>query len=178
MSLRRRLQKLERMGPGPDLLADDPEYQCWRTFYESVLDILTPFPEARRQVEENMSIQEPCIFRADWEPAPSGADLRFYFCKQSMWAALQDFPKARQALDDFLVATFPNQALATADRESATSAAELRFNRRKEALWAAMQDSPLARQALHNCLVASFADQGLGTPQSSEEKQSSSETGM
>src|SRR5260370_41701440 len=116
MSVRSRLQKLERTLPGADALADDPEYQCWRNFYESVLDILTPFPEARQQVEENLSIQEPCIFGADWEPAPSGADLRFYCCKESLWATLRDFPKARQALDEFLVATCPNQATATADR--------------------------------------------------------------
>ena len=97
MTLRRRLQKLERTLPGPDPLADDPEYQFWRTFYEAALEVLTLFPDARKKVEQNMSIQEPCIFRPDWEPRVTRADLRFYLCKQSPWAALQHLPEARLA---------------------------------------------------------------------------------
>src|SRR5438552_1845730 len=114
MTLRRRLQKLEQTLPGPDPLADDPEYQFWRLFYEGALGVLTLFPEARKKVEQNMGIQEPCIFRPDWQPAASGADLRFYFCKESLWAALEKFPQARQALDDFLVAAF-SEEIATSE---------------------------------------------------------------
>jgi len=115
MTLRRRLEKLEQTLPGPDLLADHPEYRYWRLFYEGALEVLTPFPEARKKVEQNMSIQEPCRFRPDWQPAASGADLRFYFCNESLWAALQGFPEARQALDQVLVAAFADEGIGTAE---------------------------------------------------------------
>jgi hypothetical protein len=102
MTLRRRLQKLEQTLPGRSPLADDPEYQYWRAFYEIVLELLAAFPEARQKVEKNMSIQDPCIFRPDWGRAASGADMRFYFCKESVWAALEKFPEARQLLHAFV----------------------------------------------------------------------------
>jgi hypothetical protein len=140
VTLRSRLQKLERTLPGPDPLADDPAYQLWRLFYEGALEVLEPFPEARKRVERNRSIQEPCLFRPDWQRTASGDDARFSFCKESLWAALETFPEALQALD---------QALQEAFGEEAAEAGEMPGNdtQRKEtgmraALQAADGDGP------------------------------------
>jgi hypothetical protein len=103
------LQKLERTLPGHDPLTEDPQYQLWRLFYEGALEVLTPFPEARQEVEGRIGVNEPCIFRPDWQRTVTGADLRFYFCKQTLWAALEKFPEARQALDDFLIEAFRDE---------------------------------------------------------------------
>jgi hypothetical protein len=115
MNLRSRLQRLERTLPGSDPLTEDPQYQLWRLLYEGALEVLTPFPEARKEVERRMSIQEPCIFRPDWHRTVTGADVRFYFCKESLWAALQAFPEARKALDDFLIEAFRDEEEGTRD---------------------------------------------------------------
>ena len=113
MTLRTRLQRLEKTQPGAGALANDPEYQLWRLFYDVALEVLTPFPEARAKVERSMSIQEPCIFRPDWEPTAAGNDLRFYFCKESLWAALQSFPEARAALDNALLEVLGDETIVT-----------------------------------------------------------------
>ena len=113
MTLRRRVQRLEQARPGAGALANDPEYQLWRMFYAVALEVLTPFPEARAKVERSMSIQEPCIFRPDWEPTAAGNDLRFYFCKESLWAALQSFPEALAALDNTLLEVLGDEKIVT-----------------------------------------------------------------
>ena len=110
MTLRSRLRRLERTLRGPDPLADDPEYQLWPLFYEGALEVLEPFPEARKRVDRNRSIQEPYRFRPDWQRTASGDDERFSFCKESLWAALAALPEARQALDQVLVAAFAAEA--------------------------------------------------------------------
>jgi hypothetical protein len=56
-----------------------------------------------------IAINEPCIFRPDWRRTVTGEDARFCFCKQTLWAALEKFPEARQALDDFLVEAFRDE---------------------------------------------------------------------
>jgi len=159
MRLQRRLQKLEQLVPGPDLLAVDPEYECWRTFYESALDILKPFPDALKKVEENMSVQEPCFFRTGEEPGSAEEDLRFYFCKESLWATLVDFPEAKGALDDFLVLTFSNCGLSNADKQKAEA---LRFKYWNQSLRELMEESPITRQSLHEILVAAVVGLGVG----------------
>jgi hypothetical protein len=106
MSLRSRLHKLERTVPARDPLEDDPQYQLWRLFYEAALEVMVPFPEARQEVERRIGVNEPLIFRPDWQRTVTGVDVRFYFCKETLWAALEKFPEARQALDQALVEAF------------------------------------------------------------------------
>ena len=115
MTLRSRLRRLERTLRGPDPLADDPAYQLWRLFYEGALEVLAPFPEARKRVDRNRSIQEPYRFRPDWQRTTSGDAARFSFCKGSLWAALAALPEARQALDQVLVAAFAAEATGPAE---------------------------------------------------------------
>jgi hypothetical protein len=75
-------------------------------FYEAALEVLAPFPEARQEVERRIGVNEPCIFRPDWQRTVTGDDARFYFCKETLWAALENLPEARQALDQALVEAF------------------------------------------------------------------------
>jgi hypothetical protein len=96
-------------------MADDPQYQLWRLFYKAVLDELAPFPEARQEVERRIGVNEPCIFRPDWRRTVTGDDARFYFCKETLWAALEKFPDARQALDQALVEAFADEATGTTE---------------------------------------------------------------
>jgi hypothetical protein len=88
MSLRGRLRKLERAAPAPDPRLADPEYRHWRLYYEAALEVLEPFPEARQEVVRRVEVNEPHIFRPDWQRTVTGADRRFYWCKQTLWAAL------------------------------------------------------------------------------------------
>jgi hypothetical protein len=80
----------------------DPEYRHWRLYYEAALEVLEPYPEARQEVVRRVELHEPLIFRPDWQRTVTGADTRFYSCKEALWAALQQFPEARAAWDQVL----------------------------------------------------------------------------
>jgi hypothetical protein len=84
MSLRGRLRKLERAAPAADPWMADPEYRHWRLYYEAALEVLEPFPEARREVVRRVELTEPLIFRPDWQRTVTGADSRFYWCRLAM----------------------------------------------------------------------------------------------
>jgi hypothetical protein len=99
MSLRCRLRKLEQASPAPDPRLADPESRHWRLYYEAALEVLEPFPEARQEVVRRVELNEPLTFRPDWQRTVTGADSRFYWCKETLWAALGQFPDARAAWD-------------------------------------------------------------------------------
>jgi hypothetical protein len=82
----------------------------WRAFYEIALEVLVPFPEPQQEVERRIAVNEPCIFRPDWRRTVTGADFRFFLCKQTLWAALEKFPEARQVLDQALIEAFGDEA--------------------------------------------------------------------
>jgi hypothetical protein len=78
--------------------------------------VLEPFPEARREVVRRVELNEPLIFRPDWQRTVTGADRRFYWCKQTLWAALQQFPEARRAWDQALTEAFAARRQRDAER--------------------------------------------------------------
>jgi hypothetical protein len=102
VSLSSRLKRLEESLPPPDHRANDPEYQHWRCFYEVALWVLEPFPEARGLVERRVGVNVPLIFRRDWKRTAAGSDMRFYWCKETLWAALGNYPEACAALEAFI----------------------------------------------------------------------------
>jgi hypothetical protein len=100
MSFRGRFRKLERSAPAPDARRADPQFRHWRLYYEAALEVLEPYPEARQEVVRRVELNEPLIFRPDWQRTVTGADSRFYWCKETRWAALGQFPAARQAWNE------------------------------------------------------------------------------
>jgi hypothetical protein len=68
-----------------------------RPYYEAALEVLEPYPEARQEVVRRVEQNEPLIFRPDWQRTVTGADSRFYWCKETLWAAQGQFPDARAA---------------------------------------------------------------------------------
>jgi hypothetical protein len=109
MSLRSRLHKLERTVEASGLLADDVQYQVWRAFYEIALEVLAPFPEVQQEIERRTGVNEPCNLPPNWQRTSSGDDARFSFFQQAFWAALEEFPEARQALDQALNEAFGDE---------------------------------------------------------------------
>jgi hypothetical protein len=53
-----------------------------------------------------IAINQPCILRPDWRQTVTGEDARFYFCKPTLWAALERFPEACQTSDQALIEAF------------------------------------------------------------------------
>jgi hypothetical protein len=115
MTLRGRLQRLERTIETSGLLADELQYQLRRAFYEIALEVLAPFPEAQQEVERRIAVNESCLFQPDWRWTVTGADARLCLCLETLWAALEKFPEARQALDEFLNEACGNEEEGTAD---------------------------------------------------------------
>jgi len=46
----------------------------------------------------SVGVNEPCIFRPDWQRTVTGDDARLYFCKETLWAALEKSPEACQSV--------------------------------------------------------------------------------
>jgi hypothetical protein len=115
MTLRGRLQKVERTLDASGLLAGKLQYQLRRAFYEMALEVLEPFREAHREVERRIAASEQSMFGPDRRRTVAVGHAQFCYCTETLWTALAEYPEARQALDEFLNEACGNEEEGTAD---------------------------------------------------------------
>jgi hypothetical protein len=130
VSLRSRLVRVERALGGSEPAVPHPKWRLWLSFKEFVFRILGEggFTEALALLRNRVALNEPGALPVDQPLNGDREDVALWIMVETVWATVQRFPPAKEALEDALRRFEQNPATAPA---------------LADALWSCQQNKPV-----------------------------------